>query len=67
MSGTAFALIVYALLWGLVVEVTDRALGDPFEPLDVLTLARFFIDRFCRDLNKPQVYLSDEGAAALTE
>ena len=39
MSGTAFALVVYALLWGLAVEVADRALGDPFEPLDVFTLA----------------------------
>jgi hypothetical protein len=24
---------------GLVVEAVDRLLGDPFEPLDVLTLA----------------------------
>ena len=39
MSGTAFALVVYALLWGLVVEGADRVLGDPFEPLDVFTLA----------------------------
>ena len=39
MSGTAFALVVYALLWGLAVEVADRILGDPFEPLDVFTLA----------------------------
>jgi hypothetical protein len=39
LSGTVFALVVYASLWGLAVEVADRALGDPFEPLDVLTLA----------------------------
>jgi hypothetical protein len=39
LSGTAFALVVYALLWGLAVEVADRILGDPFEPLDVFTLA----------------------------
>ena len=39
MSGTAFALIVYALLWGLAVEAADRALGDPFAPLDVFTMA----------------------------
>jgi hypothetical protein len=39
LSGTAFALVIYALLWGLAVEVADRILGDPFEPLDVFTLA----------------------------
>ena len=39
MSGTAVALVVYALLWGLAVEGADRVLGDPFEPLDVFTLA----------------------------
>ncbi len=39
MRGTAFALVVYALLWGFAVEGADRALGDPFEPLDVVTLA----------------------------
>ena len=33
------ALLFYALLWGLVVETVDRLLGDPFEPLDVFTLA----------------------------
>jgi hypothetical protein len=33
------ALVFYALLWGLIVETVDRLLGDPFEPLDVLTLA----------------------------
>jgi hypothetical protein len=33
------ALIVWGLLWGLVVETVDRLLGDPFEPLDVFTLA----------------------------
>jgi len=27
------------LIWGLVVETVDTLLGDPFEPLDVLTLA----------------------------
>ncbi len=31
--------MVYALLWGLAVELADRILGDPFEPLDVFTLA----------------------------
>ena len=39
LRGTAFALVVYALLWGFAVEGADRALGDPFEPLDVVTLA----------------------------
>jgi hypothetical protein len=39
LTGTAFAVVVYALLWGLAAEVADRALGDPFEPLDVFTLA----------------------------
>ena len=33
------AFLFYALLWGLVVETVDRLLGDPFEPLDVFTLA----------------------------
>jgi hypothetical protein len=33
------ALIFYAFVWGLVVETADRLLGDPFEPLDVVTLA----------------------------
>jgi hypothetical protein len=33
------ALLFYAFLWGLVVETADRLLGDPFEPLDVVTLA----------------------------
>jgi hypothetical protein len=33
------ALIFYAFVWGLVVETVDRLLGDPFEPLDVVTLA----------------------------
>ena len=33
------ALLFYAFVWGLVVETVDRLLGDPFEPLDVLTLA----------------------------
>jgi hypothetical protein len=32
-------LAVYCLLWGVVVESVDRATGDPFEPLDVLTHA----------------------------
>jgi hypothetical protein len=36
---TLAALVFYALLWGLVVETVDRLLGDPFEPLDVFTLA----------------------------
>ena len=40
MSGrTACALIVYALLWGIAAEGVDTAMGDPFEPLDVFTLA----------------------------
>jgi hypothetical protein len=33
------ALLFYAFVWGLVVETVDALLGDPFEPLDVLTLA----------------------------
>ena len=33
------ALALYGLLWGLAVETADRLLGDPFEPLDVVTLA----------------------------
>jgi hypothetical protein len=36
---TAAALLFYALVWGLVVETVDRLMGDPFEPLDVFTLA----------------------------
>jgi hypothetical protein len=39
LSRTAAALPVYAVLWGLAVEGLDAAIGDPFEPLDVLTLA----------------------------
>jgi hypothetical protein len=35
----AAALLFYAFVWGLVVETVDRLMGDPFEPLDVLTLA----------------------------
>ncbi len=31
--------VAYALVWGLAVETADGVLGDPFEPLDVLTLA----------------------------
>ena len=31
-------LVVYCLLWGLAVEGVDRLTGDPFEPLDVVTL-----------------------------
>ena len=31
-------LFVYCLLWGLAVEGVDRLTGDPFEPLDVVTL-----------------------------
>jgi hypothetical protein len=37
--GIALALVVYALVWGLAVETADRLMGDPFEPLDVFTLA----------------------------
>ena len=29
----------YAAVWGLVIETVDRLMGDPFDPLDVLTLA----------------------------
>jgi hypothetical protein len=36
---TVAALLFYALVWGLVVETVDRLMGDPFEPLDVFTLA----------------------------
>ena len=36
---TGAALLFYALVWGLVVETVDRLMGDPFEPLDVFTLA----------------------------
>ena len=32
-------LVVYGLLWGAAVETADAALGDPFEPLDVFSLA----------------------------
>jgi hypothetical protein len=32
-------LAAYCLLWGLVVEAVDRATGDPFAPLDVVTHA----------------------------
>ena len=39
MSRIAAALVVYALLWGLVVEGFDAAAGDPFDPLDMLTHA----------------------------
>ena len=36
---TVAALLFYALVWGLLVETVDRLMGDPFEPLDVFTLA----------------------------
>lgn len=36
---TVAALLFYALAWGLMVETVDRLMGDPFEPLDVFTLA----------------------------
>ena len=36
---TVAALLFYALVWGLMVETVDRLMGDPFEPLDVFTLA----------------------------
>ena len=39
MTRTAVALAAYGLLWGAAVETADWALGDPFEPLDVVTLA----------------------------
>ena len=39
MTRTAILLAVYGLLWGGAVELADAALGDPFEPLDVFTLA----------------------------
>ena len=40
MSGRVVgALVVYGLLWGAAVETADAALGDPFEPLDVFSLA----------------------------
>ena len=39
MSRGAVALVAYGLLWGLAVETADWGLGDPFEPLDVVTLA----------------------------
>jgi hypothetical protein len=38
-SRAATVLVVYALLWGLVVEGFDAALGDPFDPSDMLTHA----------------------------
>jgi hypothetical protein len=37
--GRLVALVAWGLLWGLAVEAADRLLGDPFEPLDVVTLA----------------------------
>lgn len=37
--GRVPALLVWGLLWGLAVEGADHVLGDPFEPLDVVTLA----------------------------
>jgi hypothetical protein len=37
--GRVAALLVWGLLWGLAVEGADNLLGDPFEPLDVVTLA----------------------------
>ena len=36
---TVAAFLFYGLVWGLVVETVDRLMGDPFEPLDVFTLA----------------------------
>ena len=39
MSRTAAALAVYAVLWGLLVEGLDAAVGDPFDPVDALTHA----------------------------
>jgi hypothetical protein len=36
---TAWALIFYACVWGLLVETVDRLMGDPFSTLDVVTLA----------------------------
>jgi hypothetical protein len=39
LSRTGVALVAYGLLWGAAVEGADWALGDPFEPLDVVTLA----------------------------
>ena len=40
MSGRVIAaLVVYGLLWGAAVETADAGLGDPFEPLDVFSLA----------------------------
>jgi hypothetical protein len=36
---TLAALLFYVLVWGLVVETVDRLMGDPFDPLDVLTMA----------------------------
>jgi hypothetical protein len=39
LSRAAAALVAYGLLWGAAVETADWALGDPFEPLDVFTLA----------------------------
>lgn len=39
MRAAAVAFVVYALLWGLVVEGFDAVLGDPFDPLDMFTHA----------------------------
>jgi hypothetical protein len=39
LSRAGIALVAYGLLWGAAVETADWALGDPFEPLDVATLA----------------------------
>jgi hypothetical protein len=39
LTRTAVLLVLYGLLWGAAVELADAALGDPFEPLDVFSLA----------------------------
>jgi hypothetical protein len=39
LTRTVVLLAFYGLLWGAAVESADAALGDPFEPLDVFTLA----------------------------
>lgn len=39
MTRVAVLVVAYGLLWGAAVETADWALGDPFEPLDVFTLA----------------------------
>ncbi|HZO58365.1 MAG TPA: hypothetical protein VFB51_01615 [Solirubrobacterales bacterium] len=39
MRRIAAALVVYAVIWGLVVEGFDAAMGDPFDPGDMLTHA----------------------------